>query len=89
ITAENSNYERSSFWGSEHVNRTLGQNISQVVNGYRIGEAQHLLSETDRSITAIMFDSGFYTKSNFNREFTRITGMTPSDYRRSAGRSNA
>lgn len=71
------------------VNRTLGQNISQVVNGYRIGEAQHLLSETDRSITAIMFDSGFYTKSNFNREFTRITGMTPSDYRRSAGRSNA
>jgi AraC-like DNA-binding protein len=71
------------------VNRTLGRNISQVVNEYRIREAQHLLLETDRSITAVMFDSGFYTKSNFNREFVRVTGMTPSNYRRSAGRSNA
>ncbi|MDR9804204.1 helix-turn-helix domain-containing protein [Rhizobium hidalgonense] len=71
------------------VNRTLGRNISQVVNEYRIREAQHLLSETDRSITAVMFDCGFYTKSNFNREFVRVTGMTPSDHRRSAGRSNA
>lgn len=74
---------------SNAVNRVLGQNISQVVNEYRIAEAQHLLSETDRSITAVMFDSGFYTKSNFNREFVRITGMTPSDYRRSADRLKA
>jgi AraC-like DNA-binding protein len=26
---------------------------------------------------------GFQTKSNFNREFSRITGMTPSAFRKS------
>lgn len=71
------------------VNRTFGRNISQVVNEYRIRHAQQLLSETDGSITSVMLDSGFNTKSNFNREFVRVTGMTPSDYRRSAGRPSA
>ncbi|HBC80814.1 MAG TPA: AraC family transcriptional regulator, partial [Escherichia sp.] len=28
--------------------------------------------------------AGFATKSNFNREFTRISGMSPTEYRRSA-----
>jgi len=29
-----------------------------------------------------MLDSGFMTKSNFNREFLRVMGMTPSAWRR-------
>ncbi|WP_439530805.1 helix-turn-helix domain-containing protein [Pannonibacter sp.] len=66
------------------INRAHGRNVSQVVNEYRIAEAQRLLKETDQPVTTIMFDCGFQTKSNFNREFARVTGMTPSDYRRSA-----
>ena len=65
------------------INRTLGRNVPQVVNEYRVGEATRLLTETDLSITTVMFECGFQTKSNFNREFTRVTGTTPSDYRRS------
>lgn len=65
------------------INRTLGRNVPQVVNEYRVGEAVRLLIETDLSITTVMFECGFQTKSNFNREFTRVTGTTPSDYRRS------
>lgn len=71
------------------VNRSLGRNVSQLVNEYRIKEAQRLLLETDLAITSVMFECGFYTKSNFNREFARVTGMTPSDYRRSGGPSNS
>lgn len=67
---------------SAAVNR-LGRNVSQHVNEYRIKEAQRLLAETDLAVTSVMFECGFYTKSNFNREFARVTGMTPSDYRRS------
>lgn len=67
---------------SSAINRTLGRNVSQAVNEYRIREAMRLLQETDLTVTAVMFECGFYTKSNFNREFARVAGMTPSDYRR-------
>lgn len=67
---------------SEAINRVYGRNISQVVNGYRIDEARRLLSQTDLRVTDIMLACGFQTKSNFNREFLKSTGMSPSRWRR-------
>lgn len=67
---------------SGSLNRVHGQNISQVVNQYRVGDAKQRLASTTDPITVIMLESGFGTKSNFNREFRRVTGMTPSAYRR-------
>jgi AraC-like DNA-binding protein len=67
---------------SAAVNRVHSRNLSQVVNEYRVAEAAQLLRDTDRSITEIMLTSGFQTKSNFNREFRRVMGMSPTDYRR-------
>jgi AraC-like DNA-binding protein len=29
-----------------------------------------------------MLDAGFSTKSNFNKEFQRVTGVSPSEYRK-------
>ena len=49
--------------------------------GYRIAEACRLLTETDQPVTKIMFDVGFQTKSNFNGEFRRVTGMSPTAWR--------
>ncbi|UWR56476.1 helix-turn-helix domain-containing protein [Phaeobacter inhibens] len=66
---------------SQAINRSAGMNVSQYVNGYRIAEACDLLQATRRSVTDIMFDVGFQTKSNFNREFRRVTGMTPQAWR--------
>ncbi len=66
------------------VNRIAGCNVSQWVNGFRIDEAKRLLATTDLPVTAVMLDSGFQTKSNFNREFRRLTGMSPGDYRGTA-----
>lgn len=63
------------------INRSLGVNVSQYVNQLRIREACRLLEETEQSVTAIMLSSGFQTKSNFNREFRRVTGMSPVDWR--------
>lgn len=68
---------------SAAINRVHGRNVSQVVNEYRIAEAQRLLAETELPITAIMLECGFQTKSNFNREFRRMAGMSPSDFRHS------
>ena len=66
---------------SQTINRSTGLNVSQYVNGYRIAEACDLLQNTRRSVTDIMFDVGFQTKSNFNREFRRVTDMTPQAWR--------
>lgn len=64
------------------INRIFRHNISQFVNEFRIQEAMRLLQTTDMPITTVMFECGFQTKSNFNREFARVTGASPSDYRR-------
>jgi AraC-like DNA-binding protein len=62
------------------INRTSGENVSRHVNGHRIRHACRLL-EQGHGVTAAMLASGFNTKSNFNREFLRVAGETPSAYR--------
>ncbi|MGR4052030.1 helix-turn-helix domain-containing protein [Kosakonia cowanii] len=69
---------------SRAVNAVRGCNVSQWINGFRIHYAQHLLLTTDAPITSIMLDAGFATKSNFNREFVRISGVSPTAFRRAA-----
>ena len=66
------------------LNRVRGRNVSQLVNEYRIAAAQQMLRETALPVTEIMMDCGFLTKSNFNREFRRIAGASPTDWRRGA-----
>jgi AraC-like DNA-binding protein len=66
---------------SEAVNRRRGVNLSQFVNEYRIRDACMLLRDTDHSILQIALAVGFASKSNFNREFQRVVGQTPSGWR--------
>ncbi|WKW42203.1 helix-turn-helix domain-containing protein [Kosakonia cowanii] len=70
---------------SRAVNAVRGCNVSQWINGFRIHYAQHLLLTTDAPVTSIMLEAGFATKSNFNREFVRINGVSPTEFRRAAG----
>lgn len=64
---------------SSAVNRASGENVSRYINGFRIRHACAAL-EAGTNVTNAMLDSGFMTKSNFNREFLRVTGQTPSDW---------
>ena len=69
---------------SAAINGFHGRNVSQFVNEFRVAEAAQLLREKELPVTEIMLEAGFQTKSNFNREFKRVTGMTPSNYRTAA-----
>ncbi|OCW58565.1 helix-turn-helix domain-containing protein [Hoeflea olei] len=71
------------------VNRLTGGNVSQFVNSHRIAEACRLLAETDLSVTQAMYQAGFQTKSNFNREFLRITGLSPVAWRQGHGKEES
>lgn len=69
---------------SNAVNRLRGVNLSQFVNDFRVDEARRLLLETDKTVLEVSLEAGFATKSNFNREFARVTGQTPSGWRKQA-----
>lgn len=64
------------------VNQICQQNISKVLNEYRIKYAQQQLMASQKTIAEIYLESGFQSKSNFNREFSRIVKQTPSEFRR-------
>ena len=66
---------------SRAVNSQTGLNVSQWVNEARINAACELLRQSDASIIEIMDKVGFATKSNFNREFRRITNTSPTAWR--------
>lgn len=70
---------------SAAINRTHRVNVSQYVNGFRVAEAQRRLRETDEPVTTILGVVGFQTKSNFNREFRRLAGCSPTEWRMKTG----
>lgn len=66
---------------SSAVNSVSQCNVSQWINGFRIERAKELLLNPLLPVTDIMLESGFTTKSNFNREFLRVCGVSPTLFR--------
>jgi AraC-like DNA-binding protein len=62
--------------------RTTGKTFSDYLADIRIGHACHLLSESDDTISAIAFRSGFDSLTYFNRVFLRKKGVSPREFRR-------
>jgi AraC-like DNA-binding protein len=61
-----------------------GTTLSKFVLGQRLAHVYRMLSDarySHRTIGALAFDAGFGDLSNFNREFRRHFGATPSDVR--------
>ena len=67
---------------SSAVNRCTGDNVSRYINVFRVRHAAALLETGDLSVTDVMLDAGFQSKSTFNTEFRRVLGKTPSEYRK-------
>jgi AraC-like DNA-binding protein len=57
--------------------------ISDYLIGLRIGEACARLSSTRQPIQHVAADVGYASLANFNRQFLRLRGMTPREYRAS------
>ena len=54
----------------------------QFLNEYRINKAAEIINLRDDSISETMYQSGFNDPSFFNRQFKKIKGVSPSDYKR-------
>ncbi len=59
----------------------FGLNSGQWLMQIRIEKAQHMLSQSSRSIAQVAFDIGYADQSAFSRQFRRATGLTPGQYR--------
>jgi len=71
---------------SEILNRGFGETFYHFINRYRVLEAQERLGAPEfdyMNILGIANDSGFNSKSVFNDVFRKMTGVTPSEFRKS------
>ena len=69
---------------SEVLHYGFEQNFYNLINSYRVLEAQKLMKNkkySEAKIIAIAFDSGFKSKTSFNRVFKKYSGQTPSAFR--------
>jgi AraC-like DNA-binding protein len=64
---------------SAAINRNKDENVSRYINRHRVDHACKLMGQ-GKSVTSAMYESGFNTKSNFNREFARIKKMSPRNW---------
>jgi AraC-like DNA-binding protein len=65
--------------------RTL-KTFSNFLIEIRIGNACKMLVEDDYNTTQCCFFNGYNNVSNFHRQFRKVTGMTPSEYKQKVKR---
>ena len=66
---------------TELFRKVTAQPWRQYVQNLRLKHAAKLLSETDRSVSAVAFESGFDDLSNFHHCFKTVHGCSPLAYR--------
>ncbi len=60
----------------------LGRSPVDYLIRLRIARARHLIRRTDLPITDIAYEVGFTDSNYFSRQFRRVTGQAPREYRR-------
>jgi transcriptional regulator GlxA family with amidase domain len=48
----------------------------------RLQEARRLLTSTELTLSAIALNTGFFDQSHFTKRFRKMTGMTPTQFRK-------
>ena len=72
---------------SQIINNSFQQNFYYYINSYRIEEVKDKLSDktimqSSNNILEIAYEAGFNSKNTFNSAFKKITGMTPSEFKK-------
>jgi AraC-like DNA-binding protein len=71
---------------SQVINEMHGSNFFDFINKFRVEEVKRKIQDPNfqnYSLLGIAFESGFNSKSAFNRVFKNLTGTTPSKFRSS------
>lgn len=69
---------------SQAINQYRNMNFYELIANYRINYAKKLLlSEPEKSVIDVALTAGFNAKSTFNQTFKKVTGLTPSAFKKS------
>ena len=72
------NMSNTSFYAA--FKQTYRMPFKDYLLQIRVGYACKILTEASQNISGIAYDSGFGNISNFNRQFKKIKGITPSQF---------
>lgn len=61
---------------------TFQMSPSEYLQRVRVHEASRLLSESQRAISDVALETGFYDQAHLTRMFRKWMGMTPTDFRK-------
>jgi AraC-like DNA-binding protein len=78
-----------SYQLSRVINEKFGCNFFDFINGFRVNEVKSKINDptfSNLSLLGIAYDCGFNSKSAFNRIFKKMTGLTPSEYKKTIQR---
>ena len=67
------------------INQELKTHFFDFINTYRINKAKELLSDTSKkqlTVSEIMYDVGFNSKSSFFTYFKKTENQTPTQFRK-------
>jgi AraC-like DNA-binding protein len=76
---------------SEFINVTYGVSFSELLNQYRIKEVKRLLTDNRYNVfdlDGIADQTGFNSRINLARVFKKLTGQSPSEYKKAKTNSN-
>lgn len=71
---------------SEKFKQVTGENFVDYVTRTRIEKAQMLLQDRQRRVSDVAFLVGFQSLSQFNRAFKKMTGRSPTQFRRNGAK---
>lgn len=66
---------------SGYFKKGVGISYAEYVNRYRVSEACYLLQNCRQTVLKTAMDCGFESLRSFNRNFKRIMGVSPGEYR--------
>lgn len=66
---------------SRNFQKITGNRFLEFLNRVRVGQACSMLYATDHPVSVICYEVGFQNLANFNRNFMKMKGMTPTAYR--------
>jgi AraC-like DNA-binding protein len=73
----------SSHLLSQLLNDNLSKSFSLFISEYRVKEAKRIIKNDSKfTLEAIGFEAGFSSKSTFYATFKKITGVTPSQFKK-------
>ena len=76
---------------SHHINHGLGRSFIDFVNEFRVDECKKKIEKGDLThltLTGIALESGFNSKSTFNRVFKKMSGQSPSSFQKASQNKN-